>query len=109
MWEYKAKVIKVVDGDTIDVVVDLGFHVEMEMRLRLNGINTPEIRTKDLEEKRKGFEAKERVQELVGDKEVRIRTYKEGKYGRMLADVYPPDSEQSLNSILLVEGLAEVY
>ena len=58
MYEYKAKIIKVVDGDTVDVEIRLGFKISLQERLRLFGIDTPEIRTRDKEEKKMGFEAK---------------------------------------------------
>ena len=67
-YYYKCKLIKVIDGDTIDVDIDLGFGVTLSnQRLRLYGINTPETRTRDLEEKKRGLIAKERVQELCED------------------------------------------
>ena len=66
MFEYKAKLVKVVDGDTIDVDLDLGFGVWlMKQRVRFYGINTPESRTRDLEEKKRGLAAKDRVIELI--------------------------------------------
>ena len=64
MYEYKAVVDRVVDGDTIDVTIDLGFKVWKKMRVRMEGINTPESRTRDLEEKKRGLAAKDRLKEL---------------------------------------------
>ena len=61
MYEYKAKLVRVIDGDTIDCIIDLGFDVRLKERIRLKGIDTPETRTRDLEEKKRGFAAKERV------------------------------------------------
>ena len=62
MYEYKAKLLRVIDGDTIDCVIDLGFNVRLKERIRFKGIDTPETRTRDLEEKKLGIAAKERVQ-----------------------------------------------
>lgn len=116
MYEYKAKITNIVDGDTVDAIVDLGFDIKFEMRLRLYGINTPEIRTKDLEEKARGFAAKTKVQEMIGEQEVMIKTHKDkaGKYGRILAEIfelheYMNDSPISVNTKLLQEGFAKPY
>ena len=65
MYEYKAVVDRVVDGDTIDVTIDLGFSVWKKMRVRMEGINTPESRTRDLEEKKRGLAAKDRLKEIL--------------------------------------------
>ena len=110
MFEYRAKVLNVVDGDTIDVEFDLGFDTYRNERIRLTGIDTPEIRTRDLEEKHRGLCAKERVVELILGKEVTIRTIKDKteKYGRYLGEVILEDGV-SLNNLLVVEGLAKFY
>ena len=65
MYEYNAVVDRVVDGDTIDVTIDLGFKVWKKMRVRMEGINTPESRTRDLEEKKRGLAAKDRLKEIL--------------------------------------------
>ena len=112
MYEYKAKLIRVIDGDTIDCVIDLGFNVRLKERIRFKGIDTPEVRTRDLEEKKRGLDAKERVQEAFKySKDFTIITEidKKGKYGRILGTIMLPDRKISLNQILLDEGYAEVY
>lgn len=90
MYEYKIKSLnKVVDGDTVDITVDLGFGVFMDQRIRLNGVNTPESRTKDKEEKKKGLAAKSFVEfQLSSLEDVILKTFKDrpGKYGRILGD-----------------------
>ena len=112
MYEYKAKLLRVIDGDTVDCVIDLGFNVRLKERVRLKGIDTPETRTRDLEEKKRGFAAKERVQEAFKySDEFTIITEidKKGKYGRILGTIMLPDRKISLNQMLLDEGHAEVY
>jgi micrococcal nuclease len=113
MYEYKAKLDRVIDGDTVDCYIDLGFNITVKERVRLKGIDTPEIRTKDLEEKSKGFAAKERVEELfagVEDFYIKTELDKKGKYGRILGTVILPSHvDISLNDILLQEGHAEIY
>ena len=86
MYKYRAKLRRVVDGDTVDVTVDLGFSIKYDCRIRLKGINAPESRTKDLKEKVKGIAAKERLHELLEDEELIICTHldKKGKYGCIL-------------------------
>ena len=80
MYEYKAIIRRVVDGDTVDVTLDLGFNILYNSRIRLLGINTPESRTRDLEEKKRGLAAKERVKELcpVGST-IMVETVKDGR------------------------------
>lgn len=113
MYEYKAKLDRVVDGDTIDCIIDLGFNIKLKERVRLKGIDTPEIRTRDLEEKVKGLSAKDRVVELFqGVKEFIIKTElnnNKGKYGRLLGIIILPDRKMSLNEMLVKEGHATVY
>ncbi|MGB0788299.1 MAG: thermonuclease family protein [Marinirhabdus sp.] len=86
MYHYKAKITGVYDGDTVTAVVDLGFLHYQKMRLRLYGINTPEIRGK---ERKEGLVARDIVREMILDKEVEIHTYKDkqGKFGRYLATI----------------------
>jgi micrococcal nuclease len=89
MHEYKSVILKWIDGDTVDVDIDLGFDCWLHrQRIRLNGVDTPESRTRDLEEKKYGLQAKEFVQSFapVGS-EVTLRTTKKGKYGRYLGDI----------------------
>jgi micrococcal nuclease len=106
----------VVDGDTVDVDIDLGFGVWLKNeRVRLFGVDAPETRTRDLEEKKKGFETKEFVEKMlpVGSTQKLLSKGFNGKYGRILGDfaVYDAvmDCENKLSNILLRENLAEVY
>jgi len=112
VYEYKAKLLRVIDGDTIDCVIDLGFNVRLKERVRFKGIDTPETRTRDLEEKELGFAAKKRVEEAFQySDEFTIITEidKKGKYGRILGTILLPDRKVSLNQMLLDEGHAKVY
>ena len=111
------KIKKVVDGDTIDVVIDLGFDLTKTERVRIAGVDTPEKRTRDLEEKALGLDAtnwlKEKLNETIkGDEELTIRTELvggTGKYGRLLGWLYVGDSEVSLNKQMIAEGYAWEY
>lgn len=85
MYQYKAKVTKVVDGDTVYVEADLGFFIKTHLKLRLAGINAPEIRGEEREE---GLKAKENLKKLLGNGDVIIETSKTGKYGRWIAKIY---------------------
>jgi micrococcal nuclease len=110
MYNYKATIVNVVDGDTVDAIIDLGFNIQIKERLRLYGIDTPEIRTKDLEEKEKGFAAKDFVKEAILNKEVMIDTTKgTGKFGRYLATIYYGENNTNLNEELLEKGYAKPY
>lgn len=110
MYQYKIKeLVKIVDGDTVDVVIDLGFDITRKERVRLNGIDTPETLTKDAVEKKYGLEAKEYVEKWFSkQKEIVIRTYKDDKYGRTLGDFYG-NEEKTLNTLLVEQGFAWVY
>ena len=112
MYTYRATVTRVVDGDTMDVAVDLGFDIVYNDRVRLYGINTPESRTRDLDEKKLGLAAKDRVLELcpVGG-DVMLRTSKDGKgkFGRILGEIFVPGVVQSVNQLLIEEGHAVEY
>jgi micrococcal nuclease len=88
MYEYKGKVIKVVDGDTVDFELDLGFKIKATLRLRLLGIDTPELRAQTVEEKNHAKAALEKAIELLNQKEVIIKTERvTEKYGRYLASI----------------------
>ena len=112
MYEYNATIRRWVDGDTVDVTLDLGFDIMYNNRIRLYGINTPESRTRDLEEKERGLAAKDRVKELcpVGSK-ITLRTTKDGrgKFGRILGEIFIPGVVQSVNQLLVEEGHAVEY
>ena len=114
MYEYYVrKVENVVDGDTIDVLIDLGFDILFASRVRLAGIDTPESRTKDLAEKALGLEAKEYLKKHLKDaKSVVIKTEKmdsSEKYGRILGWVYVDGSTVSLNDMMINDGYAWGY
>ena len=111
MYEYKCTLDRVVDGDTVDVNIDLGFGVWLHsQRVRLSGINCPETRTLDLTEKKFGFAAKQRVVDLVTlEGLVLISENFEGKFGRILGDFQIAGQEQTLTKILLEEGHAVKY
>jgi micrococcal nuclease len=114
MYEYYVrKVENVVDGDTIDVLIDLGFDILFASRVRLAGIDTPESRTKDLKEKALGLEAKEYLKKNLKDaKSVVIKTEKmdsSEKYGRILGWVYVDGNTVSLNDMMINDGYAWGY
>lgn len=109
MYEYSCIVNRVVDGDTVDVDIDLGFGVWLKgQRVRLSGINAPETRTKDLEEKARGFKAKKFVEERLptGSSQLLV-SEKIGKYGRIIGTFII--GGVTLSSIMLVEGHAVPY
>ena len=115
--EYECELIRVVDGDTIDCWIDLGFKVKFKSRVRYMGLDTWESRTRDLEEKAKGLEAKARNKELL--KEVssksgyfRLKSHGVGKYGRVLGEIFIEDNkgkQWNINETLISEGHAYVY
>jgi len=108
---------KVLDGDTIDVTIDLGFDLYKKERVRIAGVDTPEKRTRDLEEKKLGIDATEWLKEkldstIAGDDELIIRTELVGgvgKYGRLLGWLYVGDGNVSLNEQMIEEGYAWAY
>ena len=114
MYEYRVKkVLKVVDGDTIDVDIDLGFDISFTSRVRLAGIDTPESRTTDKEEKVLGLEVKDRLKHLISTANtVVIRTEKPDsseKYGRILGWLFLDGAEKSVNEALIADGYAWGY
>lgn len=105
---YNAILDRVVDGDTVDVTLDLGFDVKLhKQRCRLAGIDTPESRTRDLAEKKLGLAAKKRLEELCVNN-FKIKSLGKGKYGRILAIPYTEDG-QDICKILIQEGHAVEY
>ena len=114
MYEYRVKqVLKIVDGDTIDVVIDLGFDISFTSRVRLAGIDTPESRTTDAREKILGLEVKEYLKKaLDGATDIVIRTEKvdsSEKYGRILGWLFINRQTDSLNTELVNKGYAWSY
>ena len=111
---YRIKsVLKVVDGDTIDADIDLGFSISLTKRIRLAGIDTPESRTTDAEEKKLGLEAKDWLKHrLEGAEDIIIRTQlpdSTEKYGRIIGHLFINGEEQSINTQMIVEGYAWSY
>ena len=114
---YRAKLDRVVDGDTVDALIDVGFDIWFKKRIRFKGVDTWESRTRNLEEKKKGLAAKARTKELlekVSSKSgyFRIKSYGLGKYGRVLAEVFIMDKDGkqwNVNETLIAEGHAYVY
>ena len=111
MYTYKIKLDRVIDGDTIDAYIDLGFDVSVKKRIRFMGINTPESRTRDLEEKKYGLKSKKFLQEQIKKaKSITIKTYKgdeTGKFGRILGDVWCDG--KSVNQLMCKVGHAVAY
>jgi micrococcal nuclease len=114
MYEYRVKkVTGVVDGDTIDVDIDLGFNISYSQRVRLAGIDTPESRTTDKKEKVLGLEVKQRLKDILATASVVvIRTQKPDsteKYGRVLGWLFVDGAEKSVNEALIADGYAWGY
>jgi len=114
MYEYKITLDRVVDGDTIDAYIDLGFDITTKKRIRFAGINTPECRTRDMEEKQRGIAAKIRLTEILENATViHLDSHGVGKFGRVLGQLHV-DSEHSIsmidvNQLLIDEGHAVEY
>jgi micrococcal nuclease len=114
MYKYKAEAVRIVDGDTIDCVIDMGFKITTNQRIRLSGINTPETyrQKKDSEEYKKGMAAKEFVKDRLKANKFKfiIETEKDpGVFGRYLGTIWLKDNKTSLNDELLQEGHAIPY
>ena len=117
MYNYKISPLRVIDGDTIDAEIDLGFDVKIKKRIRFMGINAPESRTRDLEEKARGLAAKDRVKQLLdGCKNLTLNSHGVGKFGRCLGEIMLDmvDGQEkltlvNLNELLISEGHAVEY
>ena len=110
MYTYKAKLDRVIDGDTIDANINLGFDITIHKRIRLTGIDTPESRTRDLEEKARGLASKARLIELLGDGDFILESREVGKFGRVLGTIYTIAEESiNINDTLVEEGYAVEY
>ena len=107
MYKYNAKLDRVVDGDTVDALVDLGFNTWKKIRIRMVGMNAPESRTRDLEEKARGIAAKIRLEELLEEGTFILESQGVGKYGRCLGILYVNDI--NVNRTLIQEGRATEY
>jgi len=114
---YRAKLDRVVDGDTVDALIDVGFDIWVKKRIRFMGLDAWESRTRDLKEKKKGLAAKGRVVELLGETSskpgyFRLKSHGVGKYGRVLGELFIMDAngnQISINEQLIKEGHAYVY
>ena len=114
MYKYNAKLDRVVDGDTVDAFVDLGFDTWKKVRIRMHGMNAPESRTRNLEEKAKGIAAKVRLEELLESGRFILQSMGVGKFGRCLGIIYVNDSntkhlDVNVNKTLITEGHAVEY
>ena len=112
MYTYFVKSVdRIVDGDTIDISIDLGFDLTKKERVRLAGIDTPEKRTKNQKEKEMGYQATEFLEmHLMEATKLTVRTEKDGKFGRMLGWLYKTDEDTtSINQIMIDKGYAWAY
>ena len=115
MYEYRCKLVKVIDGDTMDIDIDLGFDVWLRNeRVRLHGIDTPESRTRDLEEKKYGLAAKEYASRFLDDEWLTLKTKEydaKGKFGRILGELWRTSefADQSLNAYMIEKHHAVPY
>ena len=115
MYEYRVKIVKIIDGDTVDVDIDLGFGVWMHKeRVRLFGIDTPESRTSDLEEKKYGLAAKKFLTNMLDDEGgIILKTHKDktGKFGRILGELWRTTNyaDQSINNYMIDKHHAVMY
>jgi endonuclease YncB( thermonuclease family) len=110
-YNYGVKIDRIVDGDTIDVMIDLGFNTHIKRRIRMYGINAPESRTRDLEEKARGLASKERLTEIVDNDDIIMKSHGKGKYGRVLGELFIKKENEyiSVNETLVKEGFAKEY
>ena len=111
-YEYTAKLDRVVDGDTCDALIDLGFDTWVKKRIRFKGVDTWECRTRDLDEKKKGLAAKAFTKNLLensDDGKFALRSHGVGKYGRVLGELFVKGETKSVNDLLLENGHAYEY
>lgn len=106
---YKGKVIKIIDGDTLDVILDLGFKMTLTTRLRLLGLDAAELHDPLASERMRAQDAKNWLYAKVFDQLVLVRTEKSDSFGRYLAEVYIPEQENSVNYQMLAAGLVSPY
>ena len=111
MYQYKVKkILRVIDGDTIDILIDVGFYITLQQRVRLKDIDAAETRTKDLEKKKEGLIATEWLKkELSREGEWIIETTKEDKYGRILGELYLVGDPVTVNERMLNENIVGPY
>ena len=110
MYEYKVTVDRVIDGDTVDVDIHLGFNVVLsKQRVRLHGIDTPASRTRNKEEKVRGIISKEYLKNICESSSIRLKSKDRGKFGRILGVLYKDDETISINQKMCEEGFAVPY
>jgi micrococcal nuclease len=111
MYNYKAQCVRVVDGDTIEILIDLGFNVSYKETVRLNGIDSPESRTSNKLEKQAGLKVKQFLIDNIEGKTIYTKTIKaDEKYGRYLAEIYLNETDtKSLNQIMIEKGYVRTY
>ncbi len=117
MYEYNVRIDRVVDGDTVDCWIDLGYNLQIHKRIRFSGVNAPETRTRDKEEKKRGLIAKDWLikkidPKVVGSsKDIILKSYEYGKYGRVIGELFivSGSRKQSINKMMLAEGLVTEY
>ena len=110
MYRYKVSVVKVVDGDTIDVAIDLGFGMTYKkQRVRMLGIDTPESRTRDLVEKKFGKASKAHLKSILESGGIQLVSHDKGKFGRILGELFIGDSSYSINQQMIDEHHAVAY
>ena len=112
LFQYEAEVIRVVDGDTLDASISLGFNTYVKKRIRFQGFNAPESRTRDLEEKKRGLAAKDRVIEILKENSNKflLKSHGVGKYGRCLGEIFVETlGDDSLQKTLINEGHGVEY
>lgn len=107
MYTYKAKIINVIDGDTVDAIIDMGFKIHTTQRLRLNRINTEEMHDTNLEKRKLAIEAKQYMIDTLLNKEVIVETRKSDSFGRWLAEILLEDT--NINNVLLEKNLASLW
>jgi len=109
-YTYKAECLRVVDGDTIDVRLDLGFNIYHKGRVRLMAIDTPESRTRDLEEKKFGLLAKQYLKDWIHQHDhILVESTEKGKFGRILGNIWNPDATECVNTKLITDHHAVPY
>ena len=104
---YKGKLLRIIDGDTIEAAIFLGFNISIKKKIRIAGINTPEIRSRKESEKQKAFAAKKRLEEMFVSKDLVIHSKGFDKYGRCIAEVFT--SDLNVGETLIREGYAKKF
>ena len=113
MYEYRVTIDRVVDGDTVDCWIDLGYHTQVHKRIRFIGFNAPESRTRDLVEKKYGLAAKEYLTGMLDDTQIVLKTHKDGKgkFGRILGELWRTTNyaDKSINEYMIEKHHAVRY